>query len=125
MTRAVFAALAITVCCVHPACAEQKDKQPTLLQRLQGTWSRPNYGQVYVIKGTDFTQYSKKSPLKVAAKGKIVFPKGKDYAELRADNGYMLWLFSAGDDKIVSEDFKPNGELAGLGTLLYRQPEVE
>ena len=120
--KALVAALMFLVFAAPAVLAETtKDEPQSLQERVQGTWSRPNYGQVYVIKGTDFTQYSKNRPLHVAARGKLVFSKGKDYAEVKADNGYTLWLFAAGKDNLVSEDFKPDGTLSGNGTLLYRQ----
>jgi hypothetical protein len=125
MTRAVFAALAITVCCVHPACAEQKDKQPTLLQRLQGTWVRPNFDSVWVIKGKDCTEINKKRPLNAHAKGTLELPRDKDYAEVILDNGWTVWFFNAGKDNVAAEVFRPTGELHGHGYLLYRQPEAE
>lgn len=125
MARVVFAALAITVCCVHPAFAEQKDKQPSLLQRLQGTWSRPNDERVWVIKGKVCTEYLKKNPLNVHAKGTLKFARDKDYAEAILDNGWKIWFFNAGKDNVVTEDFRPTGELQGIGCLLYRQSEAE
>ena len=122
--KAFLAAMTFLIFTAASAFGEpQKGKPQTLQERVQGAWSRPNYGQVYVIKGNDFTQYSKNRPLHVAARGKLIFLKNKDYAEVKADNGYTLWLFAAGEDKIVSEDFKPDGALSGNGTLLYRQSE--
>lgn len=95
----------------------------TLQQKLQGTWSRPNYDVVFKIDGKQCLQVKKSQPLKLFAKGILVFPVGKDYAEVKLDNGYTLWWFSAGDDTAASDDFDPNGVLAGTGNVYYRVKE--
>jgi hypothetical protein len=125
MTRFFLAAITITICCTQGAFAEQQGKQQTLQQRLQGTWSRPNDDRVWVIKGKDCTEYLKKNPLTAHAKGTLGFPMGKDYADAKLNNGWTIWFFAVGKDSMVTEDFRPSGDLQGVGCLLYRQPESE
>jgi hypothetical protein len=95
----------------------------TLHQKLQGVWSRSNYDVTYKIEGKQCLQVKKNQPLKIFASGILVFPVGKDYAEVKLDNGYTLWWFSAGNDTAASDDFDPNGVLAGTGNVYYRVKE--
>jgi hypothetical protein len=59
-------------------------------------------------------------PGKAHAHGIIELPAGKDYAIVKADHGFVFWLFSAGEKTIAVETFKPNGVLVDTGRIYYR-----
>jgi len=105
------------------AIAADKKKEKTLQQRLEGKWVRPNHPYSIEVKGNEWFHYEQAQPFKPTSTGVIEYPRGKDYAIVKTDNGFVWWLFSAGEDALAAEHFRQDGRLdnGSDGRLFYRQ----
>ncbi|MGB8852695.1 MAG: hypothetical protein WCC69_03920 [Pirellulales bacterium] len=92
-----------------------------LKDRLQGEWAKANHPHFFKIQGQTLLEFSENAPLKTNATGKIDFSQGKEYAVAKLDNGFSLWLFSAGEHVMAMEIFDPQGKLIDNGLVLYKR----
>jgi len=97
--------------------------EPTLKEKIQGTWSRPNGQARFIIKGDTYTEFRSNAPFNVHTTGRLSYPQGKDYAVATLANKWTVWIFSAGKSAIAIEVWNPDGELGGKGEIYYKDPE--
>ena len=103
------------------AIAQEKKREKTLRERLQGEWSRTAHPYSFKVQGDEWSHYAEDVPFKPTGAGKITFPKDKDYAVVTTDTGHVWWLFSAGENVVAVDTFEPNGKLTpGAGRVYYR-----
>jgi hypothetical protein len=95
-------------------------KEPTLREKLQGKWSKTNHPFSFEVRGDTWSEFKADKPLAAFNSGEVLFPPGKDYAVVKAKNGVILWLFSAGKNVVAVETFNPSGTLWEDGRVFYR-----
>jgi hypothetical protein len=95
--------------------------EPPLKTKLQGEWTKANFPNAFKVSGDKLTEFAEVKPLAPHATGRIQFAPGRDYAVATMDNGFTLWLFSAGKNAIAVEAFDPQGHIQGTGIICYRR----
>ncbi len=95
--------------------------EPPLKSRLQGEWTKANFPHGWKVSGDTLTEFAESKPFAPHATGRLRFENGKAYAVAEMDNGFKLWLFSAGKDVMAVEVFDREGKIQGTGIVCYRR----
>ena len=96
-------------------------KEPTLSEKLSGTWMRPAETLSFRIQANNFEAYEAEKPGQASSVGTVAYPVGKDYAVVTTNKKYVWWVWAAGEGVVAVEIFNPKGALQGDGRVFYRQ----